>query len=134
MVLAHRVVMRRELFRAVVIAAGLFIVGGLFGLGARTWGLDEQRAQLHRCILTSQQSHPSDDARTKLAHLDVEVPECMAGAGYEKALNNDNCSLAVWQGDVYCYLPKSLVGKLMYRIATISSGNTSDQDEKSPFK
>ena len=52
----------------------------------------------------------------------------MAGAGYEKALNNNNCSLAVWQGDVYCYLPRSLVGKLIYKIQTFSSGITQPSD------
>lgn len=117
--------MRRNLFKTALIA-GLFVGSGLVlvAIGLRTWGLNEQRAQLHRCVLTSQQSHANDDARTKLAHLDAEIPECMAGAGYEKALDNDNCSLAVWQGDVFCYLPKSAVGKLIYKIATFPIGGS----------
>lgn len=116
-----RNVIRRNLFKAALLV-GLFIAGGLFGIGARLWigGLNAQRAQLDRCILASQQSHPNEDARSMMAHLDAEVPECMAGAGYEKALDNNNCNLAVWQGDVYCYLPKSLVGKLIYKIETFS--------------
>jgi len=119
--------MRRYLFRAALVA-GLFMAGGLLGIGARICGLSGQAAELHRCVLASQQSHPSEDSRAKLAHLDVDVPECMAGAGYEKALNNNNCSLAVWQGDVYCYLPRSLVGKLIYKIQTFSSGITQPSD------
>jgi hypothetical protein len=108
---------RQTLFNAALIA-GLFILGGLCGLGARTWigGLRAQHAQLERCILASKQAHSREDARSTLAHLDVEVPVCMNGAGYEKALNNKSCISAFWEGDVFCYLPKSYLGKLVYGI------------------
>jgi hypothetical protein len=43
----------------------------------------------------------------------------MEAADYVKALDNDNCGLALWQGDLYCYLPKSFVGKLLYKIGTL---------------
>jgi hypothetical protein len=108
---------RQTLFNASIIA-GLFILGGLCGLGVRTWigGLRAQRAQLERCVLASKHSHPNEDARSTLAHLDVEVPACMNGAGYEKALDNNSCAPAFWQGDVFCYLPKSYLDRLIYRI------------------
>lgn len=117
--------MRRNFFK-VALVAGLFIVGGLFGILARMCigGFNEQFAQLDRSILASQHSHPNEDARSTMSHLDVEVPECMEEAGYEKALDNENCSTALWEGNVYCYVPKSLVGKLIYRIETFSGGNT----------
>ncbi len=59
-----------------------------------------------------------------MAHFDAEVPECMAGAGYEKRLENDRCNVAMWQGDVYCYLPKSAIGKLAYRIGVLAAGSS----------
>lgn len=126
--------MRRNLFKAVALIAGFVIAGGLVGIGARKWvrGLDEQHAQLHRCITASEQSHRNEDARALMEDLDRDVPECMDRAGYEKALDNDNCSLAVWQGDVYCYVPKSRVGKLIYKIQTFSVRNTSAGDQNSP--
>jgi hypothetical protein len=115
---------RHTLFNAALIA-GLFILGGLCGQGARTLvgGLRVQRAQLERCILASKQAHPREDARSTLAHLNVEVPACMNGAGYEKALNDKSCTPAFWQGDVFCYLPKSSLGKLAYRIDAASDHN-----------
>jgi hypothetical protein len=109
--------MTRQRFFSVAFIAGLFVLGGLCGLGARRiGGLGFQHAQLERCILTSKRSHPNEDARSTLAHLDVEVPACMNGAGYEAALDNPSCAPAFWQGDVFCYLPKSYLGKLIYRI------------------
>jgi hypothetical protein len=112
--------MRRDILFNVALIAGLLIVGGLCGVGARMWigGLKQQHAQLQRCILDSKRSHRNEDARSMLAHLDVEVPACMNGAGYQEALNNKNCGPALWQGDVFCYLPKSSLGKLIHRIET----------------
>jgi hypothetical protein len=104
--------MRRNLFAAALIA-GLVVVGGLVGIGARLWALNERGTQLHQCVLASQLSHPDADARARLAYFDAEVPECMAGAGYEKALDSNRCSPEVWQGDVYCYLPTGFIGMLM---------------------
>ncbi len=114
--------MTRETFFNVALIAGLCILGGLCGLGLRMWigGLRVQNAQLERCILTSKRSHSSEDARSTLAHLDVEVPACMNAAGYVKALNNESCAPAFWQGDVFCYLPKSHLGKLIYRLEAAS--------------
>jgi hypothetical protein len=40
----------------------------------------------------------------------------MNGAGYEQALDSKSCGLKLWQGDVFCYAPKSFFGKLVYRI------------------
>src|ERR1700722_7904823 len=93
--------MRRQALFNVAFIAGLFILGGLCGMGARTWigGLGVQHAQLERCMLNSKHSHPGEDARSTLAHLDAEVPACMNAAGYEKALDNKSCSPAYWQGD-----------------------------------
>jgi hypothetical protein len=110
--------MRRRTFFNVALICGLFILGGLCGAGARTWigGLGAQHAQLERCILASKHSRPGEDARAALARLDVEVPACMNEAGYEKALDNQSCAPAFWQGDVFCYLPKSYLGKLAYRL------------------
>jgi hypothetical protein len=112
--------------------AGLFILGGLCGVGVRTWigGLGAQHAQLERCTLISKHSHPGEDARATLAHLDREVPACMNGAGYEKALDNENCALAFWQGDVFCYLPKSYLGKLIYRIEAAADRSKVAADAK----
>ena len=42
----------------------------------------------------------------------------MEAAGYEQALGNENCGPVMWQGDVFCYLPKSYLGRLVYRIET----------------
>jgi len=123
---------KRQAFSNVALIAGLFILGGLCGLGARTWlgGLKDQHAQLERCILTSKHSHPNEDARSTLAHLDVEVPACMNVAGYEKALNNKDCGRALWQGDVFCYLPKSSLGKLIYRIESSSERKKIEDEGK----
>jgi hypothetical protein len=114
--------MKRRIAVNVALICGLFIGGSLCGLGARTLigGLRKQHAQLEQCALASKQSHATEDARSKLAHLVAEVPPCMDGAGYEKALNNKNCSVAIWQGDVFCYVPKSYLGKLIYRLETSS--------------
>ncbi len=121
--------MKRRTAVNVALLAGLFIAGGLCGLGARTWigGLREQHAQLERCALASKQLHASEDARSRLAHLDVEVPACMNGAGYEKALGNRHCSPGIWQGDVFCYWPKSSLGKLIYRLQTSAQAGVPPQ-------
>ena len=115
----------RRAFFNIALIAGLFVLGGFSGLGVRTWigGLNVQRAQLERCILASKHSHASEDARSTLAHLDVEVPTCMNSAGYEEALDNKSCAPAFWQGDVFCYLPKSRLGKLIHRIDAASDRN-----------
>jgi len=112
---------RRTIFNVALIA-GLFVLGGLCGLGARTWlgGLGAQHARLERCILGSKGSHAGEDARSTLAHLDVEVPACMNAAGYEKALDDQSCTPASWQGDVFCYVPKSYLGRVIYRIEAAS--------------
>jgi hypothetical protein len=112
----------RRTFLTVALIAGLFILGGLCGLGVRTWigGLGVQHARLERCILTSKHSHAGEDARATLAHLDVEVPTCMNAAGYERAFDDKSCSPASWQGDVFCYVPKSYFGRLIYRIEAAS--------------
>jgi len=114
--------MTRRTFLNIALIAGLFILGGLSGLGVRAWigGLGVRHARLERCILTSKHSHAGEDARSTLAHLDVEVPACMNAAGYEKALDDQSCSPASWQGDVFCYAPKSYLGKLTYRIEAAS--------------
>ena len=114
--------MTRRILFGVAVVAGLLIAGAACGVGMRVWvgGLNGQRARLHQCVVTSQQAHRNEDARSLLAHLQAEVPECMAAAGYDKALDNDHCDLAIWQGDVYCYLPKSSAGKLLYKIATLA--------------
>jgi hypothetical protein len=109
---------KRQLLFNVALIAGLFALGSFCGVGARTWigGLQEQRAQLQRCVLTSKSSHPGEDARSRLMHLDADVPACMNEAGYEEALDNGSCNPAYWQGDVSCYLPKSGLGKLIHRL------------------
>jgi hypothetical protein len=114
--------MKRQTAVNLALICGLFIAGSLCGLGARAFigGLRVQHAQLEQCALASKQSHAAEDARSKLAHLVAEVPPCMNRAGYEKALNNKNCSVAIWQGDVFCYVPKSYLGKLIYRLETSS--------------
>jgi hypothetical protein len=128
--------MKRQTLFNVAFIAGLFILGGLCGLGARKWigGLGVQRAQLERCMLNSKHSHPNEDARSTLAHLDMEVPECMNAAGYEKALNNKSCSSAFWQGDVFCYLPKSYLGRLIYRIEAASDRNKVEEESKTELQ
>jgi hypothetical protein len=122
---------RRQIFFNVAFITGLLVAGGLCGIGLRLWmgGLKAQHAQLERCILASRQSHPSEDVRSKLAHLDAEVPACMNASGYEQALGNQSCSPAFWQGDAFCYLPKSSLGKLIYRIEA-SSAPKKMQDER----
>src|SRR5580698_8863234 len=109
--------MKRQTAVNVTLVAVLFIAGGLCGLGARTLvgGLGKQSAQLEQCALASRQSHANEEARSKLAHLVSDVPVCMNHAGYEKAPDNKNCSPTIWQGDVFCYVPKSYLGKLVYR-------------------
>jgi hypothetical protein len=122
---------RQTLFDVGLIAA-LFVIGGLCGVGARMWigGLKQQHAQLERCILESKHAHPNEDARSTLAHLDVEVPACMNGAGYVEALDNKSCGPSLWQGDVFCYLPKSSLGKLIYRIETSSERKRTEDASK----
>jgi hypothetical protein len=53
----------------------------------------------------------------------------MNSAGYERALDNKSCAPKFWQGDVFCYLPKSSLGKLIYRIE-VSSAEKKMQDER----
>ena len=113
--------MTRPSLVTAVLIAGLVIGGGLSGLAARHWsigGFKRQQAQLERCILTSRQLHVDQDTRSKVAYLDAEVPACMNSAGYEPALRNGGCSPALWQGDVFCYLPKSPLRRLIYRIGS----------------
>jgi hypothetical protein len=111
-----RGVVKRALL-TVALIAGLFVGGGLCGLAARKFGgLDHQRAQLNRCVLASRQAHPNERPRDALARLIVEVPACMNTAGYEQVANNMSCSRVAWQGDVFCYVPKSYLGKLIYRL------------------
>jgi len=122
---------KRQILFNVALIVGLFVLGGLCGLAGRAWigGFKAQHAQLERCILSSRQSHPREDVRSKLAYLDAEVPACMNASGYEQALGNQNCSAAFWQGDVFCYLPKGSLGKLIYRIEASSAGKKM-QDER----
>jgi hypothetical protein len=111
-----RGVVKRGLL-TVALIAGLFVSGGLCGLAARKiGGLDQQRAQLSRCVLASRQPHPNERPRDALARLMAEVPACMNAAGYEHVVNNMSCSQVAWQGDVFCYVPKSYLGKLIYRL------------------
>ena len=128
--------MTRQIFFNVALMVGLGILGGLCGLGVRMWigGLKVQRAQLERCILNSKHSHSKEDARSTLAHLDVEVPACMSAAGYEKVLDNQSCAPAFWQGDVFCYLPKSYLGKLIYRMEAASDRKKFGDDSKSELR
>lgn len=124
--------MKRDTARHVVLIVGLLIAGGLCGSGARLWigGLNAQHAQLERCVLSSRQSHATEDAGYKLAHLDVEVPACMDAAGYEQALHNQSCGPALWQGNVFCYLPKSSLGKLVYRIEASSAAKKAQRKSR----
>jgi hypothetical protein len=118
--------MTRRNLLIVALFVGLLIAGGLTGAGIRLLlgGLNGQRAQLHQCALATQQAHPNEDVKSTLTHLQAEVPGCMDEAGYEKALDNSNCSAAVWQGDVYCYVPKSFSGKLLFRIESLAGKTT----------
>ena len=74
------------------------------------------RRTLNRCVLASRQAHPNERPRDALARLMVEVPACMNVAGYEQVVTNMSCSRTAWQGDVFCYVPKSYLGKLIYRL------------------
>ena len=87
--------MKRNTPRDAALIAALFVAGGVCGAGVYkgSGGLNEQHA-----------------------HLEAEVPICMNGAGYEQALDSKSCGLKLWQGDVFCYAPKSFFGKLVYRI------------------
>ena len=113
---------RRPIFDAAVIIA-LLVAGGVCGTAARLWigGLKAQHVQLERCIRASRQSHSSEKAQSMLTHLDADVPGCMNAAGYEAALDDERCSPAFWQGDVFCYMPKGSLGKLIYRIEAASA-------------
>ena len=53
------------------------------------------------------------------AYLQTEVPSCMSAAGYATALDNKDCGRALWQGDVYCYVPGSRVGRMLFNIMTL---------------
>jgi hypothetical protein len=106
------------IFRKLGTVAALFLAGGVCGAGVHYWigGLGRQHAQLEQCVLGWRNSHPKGDANSTLASLEEEVPQCMDRAGYSQALDNLHCGPAPWQGNVYCYLPKSFVGRLIYRI------------------
>jgi hypothetical protein len=112
--------LRRHLLKVAVIV-GCVIAGGAVAVGAR-WrvnSLNGQRAQLHQCVLSSQQAHPNEKAVSMLAHLEAEVPDCMDLAGYAAALDNKDCGRELWQGNVYCYVPKSRVGRWLFKIETL---------------
>lgn len=129
--------LRRRLCIDAAVLTVLLIAGVLCGTAAHSWigGLRAQHVQLERCIATTRQSHSNEDARSTLAHLDTDVPACMHAAGYESALNNHGCSLAFWQGDVFCYLPKSSLGKLIYRIEAASADKTiTVESDKEPSR
>jgi hypothetical protein len=117
---ARHPLLRRNLLKVGVIA-GCVVAGLLAGTLARWWvgGLNGQRAQLHECVVAAQRTHPSEDAGKMLGSLQAEVPDCMDTAGYAKALDNSNCGRALWQGDVYCYEPKSRFGRLLFKIANV---------------
>jgi hypothetical protein len=111
--------MRRAL-PSVALLVGLLIAGAFCGAGIHRWigGLGRQRAQLEQCILASRHAHPNEAAQSALTRLEAEVPICMDAAGYEKLLAKENCGQAMWQGDVFCYAPKSFLGKLVQRVDT----------------
>jgi hypothetical protein len=111
--------MRRAL-STVALFAGILIGGALCGAGMQRWigGLGRQHVQLEQCILASRHAHPNEGARSTLTRLEADIPNCMNAAGYEEALGNENCGAAMWQGDVFCYMPKSFLGKLVYRLET----------------
>jgi len=119
---AIRRVATRPITRHLALIAGLFLAGGLCGVAAHQWigGLQRQHAQLEQCVVGSRHSHPTEDARSRLAHLELEVPLCMDRAGYSQALDNKSCDPALWQGNVFCYLPKNSLGKLIYRLEASS--------------
>jgi hypothetical protein len=128
--------MRRSL-ASVALLVGLLAAGALCGAGIYRWvgGLGRQHAQLEQCVLASRHAHPSEAARSQLTRLEAEVPRCMNAAGYEKALGNENCPPALWQGDVFCYVPKSFLGKLVYRIETSAQKKrTGDEGKTQPVR
>jgi hypothetical protein len=109
-------VTRRALVN-VAFLGGLLIAGVLCGAGLhRIGGLGRQHMQLEQCILASRHAHSNEAARSTLTYLEAEVPICMDAAGYEQALGNEHCGPVLWQGDVFCYVPKSFLGKLVYRV------------------
>lgn len=127
---------RRILFDAGVLLA-LLIAGALCGAAAHKWigGLRAQHVQLERCIAATRQAHSHDDVQSTLARLDSDVPACMHAAGYESALGNQGCGPSFWQGDVFCYVPKSSLGKLIYRIEAASVAKTiKDESDREPSK
>jgi hypothetical protein len=123
---------------SVALLAGLLIAGAICGAGLQRWmggGLGRQHAQLEQCILASRHAHPNEAARSTLTRLEAEVPNCMVAAGYETALGNENCGSHMWQGDVFCYLPKSFLGKLVYRIeASAQKKRTGDEGKTQPLR
>jgi len=122
---------------SVALLAGFLIAGALCGAGIQRWigGLGRQHAQLEQCILASRHAHPNEAARSTLTRLEAEVPNCMDAAGYEKAFGNENCGPAMWQGDVFCYVPKSFLGKLVYRIETSAQKKrTGDEGKIQPLR
>jgi hypothetical protein len=128
--------MHRTLPSAALLA-GLLIAGALCGAGIHRWigGLGRQHAQLEQCILASRHARPNEVARSTLMRLEAEVPNCMNAGGYEKALGNENCGPALWQGDVFCYAPKSLLGRLVYRIETLAQKKrTGDEGKTHPSR
>ena len=100
---------------------GCIVAGLVAGSLARWWmgGLKGQRAQLHQCVIASQAAHPGENPGAMLTHFQAEVPDCMDSAGYAKALDNSNCGRTLWQGDVYCYEPKTRFGRLLFKLATL---------------
>jgi len=110
----------RQYLAGIAIVLGCIAAGCLVGAGARWWigGLNGQRAQLHECVVASQRAHANEGAGKMLAYLQAEVPPCMNAAGYTAALDNRDCGRALWQGDAYCYIPESRVGRLLFRIMT----------------
>jgi hypothetical protein len=123
--------MRRTL-PSVALLAGLSIAGALCGAGMHRWvgGLGRQHAQLEQCVLASRRMHPNEAARSTLTRLEADVPNCMDAAGYEKELGNENCGAATWQGDVFCYMPRSFLGQLVYRLETSTQRKRTGADGK----
>jgi hypothetical protein len=123
--------MRRTL-PSVALLAGLLIAGALCGAGIYRWvgGLGRQHAQLEQCILASRHAHPNEAAQSTLTRLEAEVPNCMEAAGYQRAIGDENCGTTIWQGDVFCYMPKSSLGKLVYRIETSAQKKRSGREGK----
>jgi hypothetical protein len=122
---------------SVALLAGLLIAGALCGAGIYRWigGLGRQHAQLEQCILASRRAHPNEPARSTLTRLEAEVPNCMDGAGYEKALGDENCGAAMWQGDVLCYAPKNFLSRLVYRIeSSTRQKRTSGEGKTEPSR